>query len=53
MHDDFHGPAWADHHHRVSDMIHKLFTATMVAFQRLNRSQFDAPWLREGTDTCN
>ncbi|MDF0487206.1 hypothetical protein PX554_03610 [Sphingomonas sp. H39-1-10] len=47
MHDDFHGPEWADQHRRVSDMIHKLFTATMAAFQRLNEDQFAAPWRRE------
>jgi len=52
MHDDFHSPEWADHHHRVSDMIHKLFAATMAAFQRLNEDQFDAPWRREPRKHC-
>ena len=52
MHDDFHGPEWADHHKRVSDMIHKLFTATMAEFQRLNEDQFYAPWRREVKKPC-
>lgn len=47
MRDDFHGQVWAEHHKRVADMIHKIFTATMAAFVRLNATQFDAPWKHE------
>jgi hypothetical protein len=47
MHDDFHGPEWADQHQQVTTMIHKVFSKIAAVFICLNALQFEAPWQRE------
>ncbi len=44
MRDDFHSQAWAENHRQLSGAIHKLIRVTMVAFEKLQAYQFDAPW---------
>jgi len=44
MHDDFHSPAWAEHHGQLSTAIHKLLAGMGQSMEVLNRLQFSAPW---------
>jgi hypothetical protein len=37
---------WADHGHEFSTLVARALSKGLIAFQRLNAIQFDAPWQR-------
>jgi hypothetical protein len=51
MRDEIDGRIWAEHHEQFSDSVHKAAEAVRIAFQSLQRIQFDAPW-KKSRERC-
>lgn len=53
MHDEIDGRLWIEHGPKLTESLSKAWDVIAVSLTRVHAEHFDAPWLREPTDTAD